>query len=154
MPDIFSLRYFFLLLQRYTLSIPSSDTTTTSKKRRVTLSRHFTTLFMICVSCWRGLLSRNLSTKILVVEADRVISTSFLIWYTWPYMSWTRKYDAVPNMAAFLQREVIIQSNIVIFLVLVYVALRNPSQRLLKKLIPLGSSPHLKLVLIIIQCWK
>ena len=154
MPDIFSLRYFFLLLQRYTLSIPSSDTTTTSKKRRVTLSRHFTTLFMICDSCWRDLLSRNLSTKIPVVEADRVISTSFLIWYTWPYMSWTRKYDAVPNMAAFLQREVIIQSNIVIFLVLVYGALRNPSQRLLKNLIPLGSSPHLKLVLIIIQCWK
>ena len=64
-----------------------ADITTTSKKQRVTLSQHFIILFMIFVSCWRDLPSKNLSMKIPVVEADRVISTSFLIWYTWPCMS-------------------------------------------------------------------
>ena len=65
---------------------PLSDTTTTFKKQPVILSRHFTTLFMICVSCWNDSRLKNLSTKIPVVEAGRVILTSFLIWYTWPYM--------------------------------------------------------------------
>ena len=62
-------------------------TTTTSKNVLVIWSQLSITPFMICDFYCNVLLTRNCLTRIPEEEDVKVISTSFRIWYTWPYMS-------------------------------------------------------------------